>query len=374
MTEPASSLACAGCGWRAPAASLPFRCPQARPGDDIDHVLRRELDHVRLVFPASRERNPFVRYRQLLHAYHAALGQGLSDADYLTLVQRLDREVVRVDGRGFVVTPFTACDRLGARLGLASGGLWAKDETGNVSGSHKARHLFGVMLGLTVAEAPPIASRPALAIASCGNAALAAAVVARAAGRELDVFVPTWADERVVARLRALAARVTTCARDPNVAGDPCYHRFHDAVARGAIPFCCQGPDNGLTIEGGSPIAWEMIDVVGERAVDRLFVQVGGGALASSSAQGFADAVKLGRIRRLPRLHAVQTEGGFPLKRAYDLVLARVVRRLSAGSVAERSASEYPALADFVLARADSPVISDELHYAATHHTAFMWP
>jgi threonine dehydratase len=397
VTEPATSLACAGCGWSAPAGSLPFRCPQARPGDDIDHVLRRELDHGRVKFPTSRERNPFVRYRQLLHAYHAALGRGLSDADFITLVQRLDREVVRIDGQGFVITPFTPYDRLGARLGLAPGGLWVKDETGNVSGSHKARHLFGVMVGLAVMEACEVrlkpdpttdvdatnvgagfpgprvgaGSRTSLAIASCGNAALAAAVVARGAGRELDVFVPTWADERVIARLGALGACLTTCPRDPHVAGDPCYHRFHDAVARGAIPFCCQGPDNGLTIEGGSTIAWEMIDAIGERAIDRLFVQVGGGALASACAQGFADAGKLGRIRRLPRLHAVQTEGGFPLKRAYDRVLARVVRRLSAELT---FGPPYEKAADLVLAHADSPIIREELHYAATHRAEFMWP
>ena len=33
-----------------------------------------------------------------------------------------------------------------------TGGVWVKDETGNVSGSHKARHLFDVLLQLEVAE------------------------------------------------------------------------------------------------------------------------------------------------------------------------------------------------------------------------------
>ncbi len=38
--------------------------------------------------------------------------------------------------------------------------------------------------------------RPRLAIASCGNAALAAATLARAAAWPIEVFVPDWADPR----------------------------------------------------------------------------------------------------------------------------------------------------------------------------------
>ena len=34
-------------------------------------------------------------------------------------------------------------------------------------------------------------------ISSCGNAAIGAAVVARAARRRLRVFIPTWADETI---------------------------------------------------------------------------------------------------------------------------------------------------------------------------------
>ena len=50
-----------------------------------------------------------------------------------------------------------------------------------------------------------------LAIASCGNAALAAAVIARASNRPLRVFVPTWADDSVIARLRELDAQIEVC-------------------------------------------------------------------------------------------------------------------------------------------------------------------
>lgn len=366
----AASFVCAGCGAPAPAG-LPLRCARAAAGDGVDHVLRRRLDPARVAWPVEAgEANPFLRYRTLLSGYHAALAAGESDAGYVVRVQRLDRAVEAVDGRGFRATPLVAADRLAAALGLDAGALWVKDETGNVSGSHKARHLMGVLIALEgTGEA---AGRPPLAIASCGNAALAAAVLARAAARELHVFVPPWAHPRVVARLEALGARLTVCARQPGVAGDPCYARFREAIEGGAVPFCCQGPDNGLTVEGGATLAWEMVEALGARPLDRLFVQVGGGALASACALGFADAVRLGRLARPPRLHAVQTAGGHPLVRAYDRLTARLLARCP-GAPALDPANREP-VADFLALPERAADVAEQLGYAAKHRSEFMWP
>ena len=55
----------------------------------------------------------------------------------------------------------------------------------------------------------------------------------------------------IVARLRGLGAHVTKCAREPGLTGDPAYRRFRAAVSAGALPFTCQGSENGLVIEGG---------------------------------------------------------------------------------------------------------------------------
>jgi threonine synthase len=145
----ASRLVCAACGAQpAPREPYPFRCPNAGRGDDLDHVLRREL--TALSFPAdSGEENPFLRFRTLLHAWHA----GLEDGEFVALVRRLDDAVARVDGHGFRITPFARNATLSDELGFSSaGGVWVKDETGNVSGSHKARHLFGVLVWLETAE------------------------------------------------------------------------------------------------------------------------------------------------------------------------------------------------------------------------------
>lgn len=328
MTTRATYLVCAGCGAEVPAAT-PFvwACPAARPGDDIDHVLRRVLDPAAATGEpdADPSANPFLRYRQRFHSYHVARAAGWSDGRYVDLVEELDEAVAAVDGKGFRATPIVRSVGLDDELGFGvDGGVWVKDETGNVSGSHKARHLMGVMLALRVAESIGVADPDApLAIASCGNAALAAAVVARAAQRRLLVFVPPSAEPAVVARLESLDAELEVCDRQPGQAGDPTVHRLMEAIADGAVPFTVQGNLNGLAIEGGETLGWELIDQLPDdaSALDRLLIHVGGGAFASSAAQALDEAVAFGQLARLPVIDTVQTQGGYPLKRAHDRAL-----------------------------------------------------
>jgi threonine dehydratase len=309
------------------ATTFTFRCPAARPGDDTDHVLRRALDPSRVGGADEDDPNPFVRYRRRLHAWHVATAAGWSDARFVALVRELDDAVAEVDGRGFGVTPLVRTERLEARLGFGpEGSVWVKDETGNVSGSHKARHLMGVMLALRVAESAGQADPAALlAIASCGNAALAAAVVARAAGRRLRVFVPPSAEPAVIGRLRDLEAEIEVCKRRAGQSGDPTYLRLLEAIEDGAVPFTVQGNLNGLTVEGGATLGWELLDQLVEHAsrrLDRIVLHVGGGALAAAQALAFEDALDIGLVDRLPVIDTVQTRGGYPLARAHERVLA----------------------------------------------------
>ncbi|MDH3404331.1 MAG: pyridoxal-phosphate dependent enzyme [Acidobacteriota bacterium] len=376
--RPAIQHFCSGCRRPVPAGEpYPFRCSAAGADDDTDHVLTRVLDPAALpaVGPLKHdflaaETNPFVKYRKLLASYHAALAGGLGDAEFVALVRRLDDAVAAVDGQGFRVTPFRPRRVLAHELGMPR--LWVKDETANVAGSHKARHLMGLAIWLEVQRALGTAGEPRpLAIASCGNAALAAAVVAVAAARPLAVFVPAHADPAVVGRLERLGATLTRCPRQPGAGGDPSYRRFREAVAAGALPFTCQGPENGLVLEGGETLAFEMISVLIEHAVelDVLAVQVGGGALATAVARGFEEARVLGLVRRLPRLVTVQSEGAAPLARAYDLVAERLVA--AAGGDPPRGRR---ARAEWILESVPAAAVEEALRYAAAHRQAFMWP
>jgi threonine synthase len=354
MTAPASTICCPGCGYIAdPADPCRFRCPQAGT-DDTDHVLTRVLRPGGAGFPVGREANPYLRYRALMHSYHVAMARGLTDAAYRDVVTSLDASVAAVDGHGFRVTPFFRSPELSETLGFdAAGGVWVKDETGNVSGSHKGRHLMGVLIHLAVMEHCGLldpARRRELAIASCGNAALAAAVVARAGGWPLTVFVPPDADPGTMQRLREYQAAVVVCPREPGVLGDPTYRRLRQELDSGALPFTTQGPENGLAIEGGQTLGYELVTDLAHDRLEHLIVQVGGGALASSTIQALREAADLGAINRLPRIHTVQTAGAHPLERAYHRVRARLpddpdpdaIRKAMAEAAQHRSAFMQP--------------------------------
>ena len=349
----ASALVCSGCGYSAAAAEpYPFRCPRAGT-DDGDHVMVRMLDPTRVGFPdpAGRavEPDPFLRYRSLLHAAQLATAGSLGDDGYRALVQHLEDELTRLDGHGFGATPFGRHRALSDALGsTGAGGTWVKDETGNVSGSHKGRHLMGLVLHLEVVERLGLVDRghrPHLAIASCGNAALAAAVVAAAAGRRLKVFVPVDADPHVLERLHGLGAHVAVCPREPGVVGDPTYLRLQTELANGAIPFTCQGTENGLAIEGGLTLGYEMATDLAASGdtLDHVVVQVGGGALASAVLQGLREAVQLGALGHLPQVHTVQTSAAYPLARAYDRVRAMLPAEPTAAEVDRAAAHRGPA-------------------------------
>ncbi|MCM5559199.1 PLP-dependent lyase/thiolase [Pleomorphomonas sp. JP5] len=379
---------CHGCGAKVDAGlALAFRCPNA-DGDDVDHVL--VVDSEAPSPSIGSETDPFLRYRAWLSPYRLAREAGLPDAAWADLVGQLDTALTTVDGHGFRVTPMAERPALAEAIGL-SGALFVKDETGNVSGSHKARHLMGVMLYLRVLETARlqagdnIRSRR-LAIASCGNAALAAAVVARAANWPLDVFIPPDADMSVKARLGELGAQITICDRRPGETGDPCYLRFREAVAAGAIPFGVQGTDNGLAIEGGRTLAFEMAEEFHRIGTvpDALFVQVGGGALASALAQGLALARANGLLPRLPKLITVQTAGCAPLARAWerldgiDLAVAAKTRSKFmwpwettpsslAHGILDDETYDWWAIAEGMRASGGSTVVVDEAQVAAAH-------
>ena len=237
---------------------------------------------------------------------------GWTDSDFVGTVRSLDASVGTVDGRGFERTPARWDSALSVSRSKAP--VFAKDESHNVGGSHKARHLMGLLLHLAV-DATVRDER--LAIASCGNAAIGAATVARAAGRPIDVYIPTWADTAVVERLAGLGATINVCERRAGEAGDPCMHRFSEAVADGAVAFGVQATENRWTLDGGRTIGWELADQFADEMPDHIFVQVGGGALLTSVAIGLLEAARLGRLHAAPKVWAVQAEGCAPFDRAW---------------------------------------------------------
>ncbi|HCP61206.1 MAG TPA: hypothetical protein DIU14_01865, partial [Actinobacteria bacterium] len=95
--------------------------------------------------------------------------------------------------------------------------------------------------------------------------------------------------------------------------------------------------------------------------------QVGGGALASAIVEGLTQVRDLGRLERLPRLHAVQARGAHPLARAYRRLAERIAARIGVEALDEQ------ARADAFAAHFDAPAVREELRHAATHRSEFMW-
>lgn len=254
--------------------------------------------------------SPFIYYRHKLESYSAAIDAGMTDEQFVTLVTELDRRVAEIDGTGFRQTPFvelsTPMDRT----------VMAKVETGNVGRSHKARHLFGLMLHAEVKARLGDGSKPRLAIASCGNAALGAAIVARAAARELDVFVPIDADPLVINKLQAHGANIVICERSPGVAGDPCMHRLEEALVNGAEAFTVQGTKCPDAFDGARTIGFELAEQLHAANVQPtdLYIQVGGGAFATA----VIDGLQLADFSPMPRLHPVQPAQAHPYVAAWQ--------------------------------------------------------
>jgi threonine synthase len=326
LASSAAGWSCAVCGTHVDiAAPLVWRCPRATDSDP-HHAL--QLVQGLAPLRATDDTNPFVAFQRYLAWDGFAAANGMTEPARTAMIRQLDVDIAGVAGIGFRVTPFDRADSLSDALGFTEdGGVWVKDETANVAGSHKARHLATILLHLLTTEAlglapwTDVADRPTLAIASCGNAAYAAATLASAVKWPLRVFVPPNADSVVVLGLRQLDADIVQCPRhDGEPAGDPCMHRFREAVAAGAIPFTVQGTENMWCLDGGRTIGWEMSRHLEENVVgpplDRLFVQVGAGTLAASTINGF----RMSGVT--PRLHAVQTDSCAPLERAYAKVQA----------------------------------------------------
>ena len=316
-------------GWRCSACDtkvsisdiFSWRCPNAT-SSDRHHVL--ELENAISPLRTSGDTNPFVAFQRYLAWDAFAATLGLDFDDRTKIIRDLDEAVAKIAGTGFRTTPFERNDSLSDALGFNKlGGVWIKDETHNVAGSQKARHLFSELLHLIAVEhvgrAPwkSPSQRPALAIASCGNAAIAASTLAQAVDWPITVFVPENADAATLKILDSLHANVVRCQRlATDKPGDPGVYRFREAIEQGCVPFGVQGPENAWCLDGGRTIGWEMAVVAEDLSgslISRMFVQAGGGAFVSCASSGFfAGATK-------PRIHAVQTQGCAPLARAFEI-------------------------------------------------------
>jgi threonine synthase len=273
----ATRLVCSRSGETAPLDAPAFLSPAGAPWL-VDYRLDRERGEV---FRHALAGRPWTlwRYRELLP---------LADFD------------ARVDlGEG--ATPLV---RL-RRTPLAGAELWIKDEAGNPTGSFKARGL-----SMAINRARELGA-PGVELASAGNAALALAAYAAAAGLPARVAIPADTPPGMAARCREHGAEVLT---SPGTLVDAA----RLLTAAGAGFWNLSTLREPYRAEGKKTMGLELAEQFGWELPDWIVYPLGGGTGIVGMHKAFAELRRLGLVgEKRPRFVAVQMAGCAPIVRAF---------------------------------------------------------
>jgi threonine synthase len=202
-------------------------------------------------------------------------------------------------------TPLVAANRLGTSDGFAA--LFIKDESGNPTGSFKARGLSAA-----VSKAKEL-GHTTIALPTAGNAGGAAAAYAAKAGMECYVFMPEDTPpvfriecERYGAKVTLVPGLIDDCGR--LVAERAAKEGWHD-VSTLKEPF---------RVEGKKTLGYELAEDLGWELPDAILYPTGGGTGLIGMWKAFDEMEELGWIgSRRPRMFAVQAEGCAPIPKAF---------------------------------------------------------
>jgi threonine synthase len=203
-------------------------------------------------------------------------------------------------------TPLLPLARLAPDVPVAE--LWLKEEAGNPTGSFKAR-------GLAMAVNGALAfGRAGIALPTAGNAGMAAAAYAAAAGIRCRVAMPETTPEAFVIATSGLGAEVRLVPGTIADAGRalaswaPAPEWWH--VATFKEPF---------RLEGKKTLGYELAEQGGWRLPDAIIYPTGGGTGLVGMWRAFLELRALGWVEdALPRLIVVQARGCAPIVRAFE--------------------------------------------------------
>ena len=274
----ARELVCSRTGVTAPLDEPAFLSPAGAPWlveYDIDpakgEALRRDL--------AGRPWSLW-RYRELLP---------LSDFE-----NRVDR------GEG--ATPLIRLRRFGPE-GVE---LWVKDESGNPTGSFKARGL-----SLAVNRARELGA-PGVQLASAGNAALALTAYAAAAGLPARVALPEDTPRTIFQRCRDYGAEVLS---GPGTLVEAA-KLLEEGKERYWTVSTLREP---YRVEGKKTMGLELAEQLGWELPDWIVYPLGGGTGIVGMHKAFSELERLGLIgAKRPRFVVVQAAGCAPIVRAWE--------------------------------------------------------
>lgn len=238
-------------------------------------------------------------------------------------------------------TPLLADRDYAARLGLSE--VWIKDDTRLPSCSFKDR---GSSVLLAAAHAAGISR---VTTASTGNAGCSMACLCADLGMEATVFVPAAAPTAKIQQLQMYGARVVLVQGTYDDAFELSF-----AVSDRLGWLNRSTGWNPLTREGKKSVALEIAWQLGGDVPDVVFVGTGDGNILSGVYKGFYDLNKLGWIRKIPRIVAVQSTRSRAIAAAWQRYQAgspveRCVEAVEATTLADSISVGYPRDADGAL-------------------------
>jgi threonine synthase len=191
--------------------------------------------------------------------------------------------------------------------GSSGAELWVKDEAANPTGSFKARGL-----SLAVNRARELGA-PGVQLASAGNAALALAAYAAAAGLPARVALPADTPPSIAARCRDHGAEVLS---SPGTLVEAA--RLLSGTAVGEAFWNLSTLREPYRAEGKKTMGLELAEQLGWELPDWIVYPLGGGTGIVGMHKAFAELRRLGLVgEKRPRFVAVQMAGCAPIVRAF---------------------------------------------------------
>ena len=181
---------------------------------------------------------------------------------------------------------------------------------------------------------------------SSGNAGAALAAYGAAAGMRAHIFLPSSAPPMKRAQIEAVGG-VAHPVEGPREASGAAARRFADEqgapyLSHNLSPYFAEGMKDAAW-----ELTWQMMGATSVAAPDHIVLPVGNGSLLLGLRRGFEELLEVGKIERLPRLHAAQAEAVAPLVAAVNGAPPRAPRPTAADGIA---VAEPPRLAEMVAA------------------------
>ncbi|MEY2733076.1 MAG: hypothetical protein RL340_135 [Gemmatimonadota bacterium] len=235
----------------------------------------------------------------------ASVGPEASLWRYRAALPLLDGETPVTLGEG--MTPMLELPTLAREVGVRR--LWVKDEGLNPTASFKAR---GLMMAVTRAKALGL---PGVCVPTAGNAGIALAAYAAAAGMPCRVYAPETTPPPILGSIRAFGADLQLL---PGHIGDA--GKATLAFARESGFFNVATVREPYRVEGMKTMGFEVAEQLGWRLPDAIVYPTGGGEGTIGIWKAIGEMLEWGWLPAStvrPRMIIAQASGCAPLVRAF---------------------------------------------------------